>query len=208
MNPRRILLRKWKVDAIHKGATQLRVPIKDRFLDVNAVPQDCMNGFSRLEDGYAVWDLQDRVDSSYEYKVRCPYPVGSRLWVPETWQHEDMCCDDHRCGQPSHIYYKATEVAPETFARWRPASQMPEWASRILIEVTDVRCQQVQGISTLDMLAELGWSQSEGTCTQEFDTEGRVWRSSWDSTHSKPEEKWAANPWAWPLTFETLEGLA
>jgi hypothetical protein len=80
-----------------------------------------------------------------KYLGKCPYGVpGDRLWVLEDWQHDDTCCDDHKCGQPSHIYYRATEVAPECI-RWRSALSMPRWASRIDLEIIAIGVQSNVG---------------------------------------------------------------
>jgi len=92
----------------------------------------------------------------------CPYGgPGDRLWVRETWQHEDGNCDDPKCGNRDHIYYRATDPAPETFASWRPSICMPRWASRIELEVTEVRVQRVQEISEKD-----AWQEGIGVYSQ------------------------------------------
>lgn len=210
MTPRRILLPGWKVKAIRKGATQLRVVIKDSFYDLNSIPQNCMNGFVGMEDGCAVWEVQQTVDSTHRFKIRCPYPVGSRLWVPETW-----ACPNDYDGQVlldgvSTLYKAGSPVEPRG---WRSPVTMPRERSRILIQVTDVRVQQVCDTSESD-------SEAEGMVLR-----GRYWDGClhpvkgvpraqpnaryafsdfWDSTHPKPEEKWAANPWVFVIEFKDL----
>lgn len=210
MNPRRILLPGWKRDAIRKGATQLRVVMKPQpRLERDMLPTepDSVGMVLVVDKGPGVSHHCGSLSFIRDY---CPFQVGLKLWVPETWQHEDTCCDDHRCGQPTHIYYKATEVAPETFARWRPASQMSEWASRILIQVTEpARVQQLQEISEQDCGTEKpGWPNESWQYGKLIERTYRPrFACVWDSTHPNPEEKWAANPWVWPVTFEVLEGL-
>jgi hypothetical protein len=123
----------------------------------------------------------------------CPYgQPGDRLRVRETWQHEDMCCDDHRCGQPSHIYYKATEVAPETFASWRLPQHMPKWACRLWLEITDVRVQRLQEITYDDALVD--------SCT-----DVTFFRVEWNTYYAKRGYSWADNPWVWALTFKVVK---
>ena len=100
---------------------------------------------------------------------RCPYGVpGDRLWVKETWApHADEeetfrnVEAAHRgvggISEPGHVrpalFYRADGGDPYV-ARWRPSIHMPRWASRLTLEVTEVRVQRLQEISDLDVLAE------------------------------------------------------
>ena len=135
----------------------------------------------------------------------CPYGVpGDRLWVKEAWQHEDMCCDDHKCGQPSHIYHKATEVAPETFASWRSPIFMPRWASRITVEIVGVRVERVQEISRDDAIAE-GIEQTTGDHEYDNRTSVENFALLWNSLNAKRGFSWESNPWVWVIEFRISE---
>ncbi len=60
--------------------------------------------------------------------IPCPYgKPGERLWVRETWQ--------------SHVIYAADHPWSEHVSRWRNALFMPRRASRITLEITDVRAR-------------------------------------------------------------------
>lgn len=69
----------------------------------------------------------------------CPFGApGDQLWVRETFA---IGPKDHGWG---HVIYKATFGAAmkpvcEGFTPWKPSTQMPRWASRITLEVVDVR---------------------------------------------------------------------
>lgn len=113
-----------------------------------------------------------------EIRNNCPYGVpGQRLWVRETFTIEsNRWADDpysppHKDGRPTRRYeddkwyqphYKATDVEPELWyddrdspgCRWKPSIHMPRWASRILLEITDVRVERLQGISEDQARAE------------------------------------------------------
>lgn len=106
---------------------------------------------------------------SKDHRLPCPYGVvGDRLWVRETWAAWTWgdCftgeCDEITCA-PSEMQerYGASRENVEYFAdgiaapdRWRPSIHMPRWASRITLEITDVRVQRVQDISEEDARAE------------------------------------------------------
>ena len=161
-------------------------------------------GCWHVPDG-AVWENEDGQHYDCKPAARCPYPVGTRLWVRETWAT--------RSDLGKHVEYRAShqEPAERPFAhiydektRWRSPMFMPRWASRITLEVTDVRVQRVQEISAADAVAE-------GVMATEFWTPDLVrpcraaFRKLWDSLNAKRGFGWDSNPWVWAYTFKVLE---
>lgn len=143
----------------------------------------------------------------------CPFgAVGDRIWVRETWARYNI-------DQNSHdIAYRATTPAdwPEE-GRWRPSIHMPRWASRILLEITDVRVERLNAISEEDAEAEgidmeaLYDSQDCYDCIADHNMTGRptvtgVFKYLWESIYG--EESWKANPWVWVIEFKRVEGGA
>ncbi len=144
---------------------------------------------------------------------RSPYGRrGDRLWVRETWQYADWTedgypfigyradgtrklCENHGAEwaeRLSDTWSKLSE--PENFKidnraadrKWRPAIFLPRWASRLTLEVTEVRAERLQDISEDDARAEgvesyvmqEGWScmrkdGSSYSCFVEPDAEDR-----------------------------------
>jgi hypothetical protein len=151
-------------------------------------------------------------ERAYDGVMPCPYgQPGDRLWVRETWAHDCSHCDDPRCGNPDHVWYAASEAHPEQFAgsaSWRPSSRMPRWASRITLEITEVRAQRVQEISEDDANAEgCGFG-----CTVKSERFGRymsagqyAFASLWDSINANRGLGWESNPWVWVIGFRKLE---
>jgi hypothetical protein len=87
----------------------------------------------------------------------CPYgQPGDRLWVRETFEKIE--------GQTQpwiETDYRATYIHGDRLGdslgikkRWTPAIHMPRAASRITLEITDVRVQRLQEISEADAIAE------------------------------------------------------
>lgn len=150
-----------------------------------------------------------------------PYAPGDRLYVREA--HAIVGNVD-----PGWVLYRAngyeSECArhgfdappPESEVRWRPSIHMPRWASRMWLEVTDVRVQRVQEISEDDSNAEgllhfhtFGHENS----AYAVEPEGEVFTSAkhcfaalWNSLHTKPGETWTDNPWIVALTFDVRKG--
>lgn len=154
--------------------------------------------------------------------THCPYgKPGDRLWgreahavVPATAyaaSHDDGVPLPHRVSPDGHMWavYRQgwTRCAP---GRWRPSIHMPRWASRILLEVTDVRVERVQDLSEQD-------AQAEGVVPADepldVDDAGIVtWAPShreafahlWDSINAKRGYGWASNPWVWVVGFKRV----
>lgn len=89
--------------------------------------------------------------------------------------------------------------------RWRPSIHMPRWASRITLELTDVRVERLQDISESDAVAE-GIERSArtgkyipGAC----DYAAWAYRELWDQINGAGA--WETNPWVWVLCFRRLE---
>lgn len=103
--------------------------------------------------------------------------------------------------------------------RWRSAMFMPRWASRILIEITDVRIERVQNISEEDAIAEGSYlvrcqcpqmqskprSIIEATFRQTYcHIHGNEYSHLWNLINGK-KHPWESNPWVWVLQFKRVE---
>ncbi|NPD63621.1 morphogenetic protein [Klebsiella aerogenes] len=132
---------------------------------------------------------------------------GDRIWVRETWARYNIDQDSH------DMAYRATppEDWPEE-GKWRPSIHMPRWASRILLEITDVRVERLNAISQEDAQAEgmelTGWRptysdpDSGGEVWTPYDKFARLWESIYG------EGSWKVNPWVWVIEFKRVEGGA
>lgn len=94
------------------------------------------------------------------------------------------------------------------FKMWKSSIHMPRWASRITLEITDVRVERLQEISEADAIAE-GiepgsardfWKLYGRGANGDMDRSPRVaYRSLWESIHGVGS--WDANPWVWVVEF-------
>ncbi len=168
--------------------------------------------------------------------VKCPFGrIGDKTWVRETWQtHCDM---DHI--SPRDLPEGCDIQYPATYDGWvskrRPSIHMPRWASRILLEITDIRIERLQQISEEDAKAEgvealdferyapdFDWSVCPlcgGTCLYTgYSADGGA-RPDCDclkcDTHKKRfrnlweylngEGSWEDSPWVWAISFLRIE---
>ena len=142
------------------------------------------------ESGRLEWFNGDEVVCG----MRCPYgQPGDRLWVRETWAVPHRY--DHLgpsnipvLGVPTH--YAATEYRGGLL--WRPSIHMCRWASRITLEVTDVRVERLQDISTVDCWAEGIAASPDVDPVHEY-------RDLWESINGPGS--WDVNPWVWVVEF-------
>lgn len=102
--------------------------------------------------------------------------------------------------------------APDPFALWtkRPSIHMPRWASRITLEITNVRVERIQDISEEDAIAEGVLQSGDGAyCgSQGFighNTACSAFLEIWDSKNAKRGFNWDSNPWVWVAEFKRIK---
>ena len=158
-----------------------------------------------------------------------PYVVRDRLWARENFYLTDqgdfeipVFATDQKVSD-KHIKYVRSIASQYNFSDdWlrghillRPSIHMPRWASRITLNVIDVRFQRVQDISETDAVAEgiqrdnetmSYWGASGagvGGATRRFNSARGAFRDLWDKINAKRGFGWDANPWVVAVTFKS-----
>jgi len=93
--------------------------------------------------------------------------------------------------------YKATmsDFEDSLINSWYPSIHMPRWASRITLEILNVRIERLQEMSEYDAI-------KEGFAPQGHSLALAYFIELWDSLYTKkPEYQWQANPWVWVIEF-------
>jgi hypothetical protein len=143
----------------------------------------------------------------------CPYgQIGDRLWVKETFLLVGGGSGDIFDEQNARVVYRATNDGPDAWVSpvWRPSIFMPRWASRILLEVTNVRVERVQSISEADVRAEGIQVVGYGDYPDQFSGK-HLYQDLWDKLNGEREGgiyAWAKNPFCWCVTFRRLDDSA
>lgn len=160
----------------------------------------------------------------------CTYgQPGDRLWVRETFGCTIWDGPGIKNGRkPQHgdpILYRADPASAAQWGAglpsqggflWRPSIFMPRWASRITLEVTEVRVERVQEISPEDVLAEGIKRGTDGSWLGPLDGfpdfpyahAHEAFSALWDSINAKRDGgkfAWEANPYVWRLSFRRVK---
>jgi hypothetical protein len=199
MKERPILFRAEMVRAILEGPkTQTRRVVKPQPLSVVSA-----DGHAPLKEVISQVPMWPMTGPGRDRCCPCPYGVpGDRLWVREGFAYTPK-------GTP---FYRADfdhDKNLSVVGGWKPSIHMPRWASRITLEITDVRVQRVQEIGEEDAKAEGVLRLGATSPDLVSGNEGHEYRISfvelWDSINATRGFSWENNPWVWALTFRRVE---
>lgn len=145
----------------------------------------------------------------YNPRLRdAPYQPGDQLWVRETWAVDFSLDKVSHLEEETFVYYRADEASWENVwgvdgggcrGKWRPSIFMPRWASRLWLEVVNIRPEPLQDISEQDAIAE--GLEDAGLGDRTFRGSDLVWHDAgycyaalWDTINAKPKRA-KTNPW-------------
>ncbi len=142
--------------------------------------------------------------------VRAPYgQPRDQLWVRETIELRTIPGNSFPspvyAADGAHVMDGENKASNHEFMRRRvhPSIHMPRWASRILLEITDVRVERLQDISYADAQAE-GWNPLADDGRNPNPLDPRAWyRHLWESINGPGS--WDANPWVWAIGLRVLK---
>lgn len=114
--------------------------------------------------------------------IKSPYGhIGDRLWVREKWNNS---------GSP--FSFDASRELPST--------NMPRAASRILLEIVNVRIERLKDISRGDCMAEGCPFRNIKSETDPVQWFSERWKSICGAG------SWDQNPWVWVYEFKKVKG--
>lgn len=162
--------------------------------------------------------------------VREAFAVESSYNVDDVRRYQPP----HKDGRPTRYaedgetawweqcHYRATDPQPELCCEhescdgsepcsrvWKMPLFMPRWASRITLELTEVRVERVQEITREDALAEGVHEMFKGENfplrEQRMALEQHAYAEAWDALNAKRGFGWDKNPWVWVLPFRRVQ---
>lgn len=167
---------------------------------------------------------------------KMPYgKPGDRLWVRETWgilnsqwspvnenPHADVI-GKMTCGQFAsyavkgfgcHIVYRADHATGNDgpgVIKWNPSIFLPRWASRITLEIADVRVERLRDITEDDAAVEgVGKQFRMSVKVGKVGLDERIpssfrggFANTWDEINGS-KYHWSTNPFVWAITFRRI----
>lgn len=154
-------------------------------------------------------------------EIKSPFGMpGDLLWVRETLSKKKWP-DYHYVVYPQVTAGTGDEDFNYRGSDYRglvPSIHMPRWASRILLEITDIRVERVQDISEGDAIAEgvrgLEKTLAGGSDGIEPDSGYEFamsinprfcFENLWQSIYG---DSWKRNDWVWVVEFKRIDDLA
>lgn len=184
------------------------------------------NDYPRLPKHPTDWDLVGSVgvarDAGFPMTYRSPWGgAGDRIWVRETWYCDDFTSERRVTSEPTKaqaaewresLYFRA-DGEPDFEGGdgpvpWKPSIHMPRWASRLTLEIVDVRLEQLQSITDADALAE-GISRDTvidlaAAIGREPGAARRGFQALWDGIYGGTSSVWEKNCWVWAVSFKVV----
>lgn len=143
----------------------------------------------------------------------CPYgQPGDRIWVRETYRVHGKATDVATLVYRASVRNSWTEQTHRVpvdvcnkpvSEKWTPSIHMPRWASRILLEITDVRVERLHDMSEADAKAEGATPATYKITPPEAVYRvgfGDIWRSIYG------QDNWLSNPLVWVIEFKRIQG--
>lgn len=141
----------------------------------------------------------------------CPYgKVGDRLWGRESFCTAPVIEED----DAPYLYMADMDGLCLENIRWKPSIHMPREASRILLEITDIRVERLNDISALDICSEGIEPVKVSLCGRNKNIPEDTIQSMGDALLMEAFAKlwesingagsWNKNPWVWVIQFKKI----
>jgi len=133
--------------------------------------------------------------------IKCPYgDIGDHLWVRETFCKTEWEAFNYK-AEWDNIH---PELSKHT--KWKPSIFMPRIASRITLEIINIRAERLNEIMEEDAQAE--GVKSTAKLTPSGDDYIGLYASEhfetlWQSINGPGS--WDENPWVWVIEFKKIK---
>jgi hypothetical protein len=166
--------------------------------------------------------LKSLVDLDHVSALNLRYAVDDLLWVRESWRTESDYYNDlspsDLSGEEKILFDADSDWSNnKSIGRRRASIHMPHWASRITLEITDVRVQRVQDITEEDAQAEGARRESRTVipvngkplgATQPYSMPTSYrggFANLWDRINGASGFGWDVNPFVAAFLFRVLD---
>ena len=156
------------------------------------------------------------IHAKYDIYIKCPYEIGMKLWVRETWQFIPEGDKEFRVCYAADGTFQDCK-RPDgwnpflyNYERWRPSIFMPKAAARIFLTVKDIKIERLQDITEEDAWNEgvrisksIEWKDLiPGLRTM---NRNLLFVNLWNHINAKRGFLYELNPWVWKIEFEVAK---
>lgn len=173
------------------------------------------------------WSEENPYKKELSDAQKCPYgQVGDRLWIRENFKVSNIdegyqnqfviddfeapaCVVEYEDGSKRKIELEHSEYLQAVRANKKkksPSIHMPRWASRIILEITDIRIERLQDITEQDAIAE-GCDNSKSEAAINigwYEKSKRAFERLWDGINKERGFDWSTNPYVWVIEFRRI----
>lgn len=128
----------------------------------------------------------------------CKYKIGDRLWVREKFSIS------------GNGYFYSDESDGTVNVAWSSPIHMPREASRITLEIVNVRVERLHEIKAMDVISEGVQFERHAS----FERGGLTpcdeirayyaFSDGWNKLNAKRGFSWESNPWVWVIEFKKI----
>jgi hypothetical protein len=146
-----------------------------------------------------------------EERIKCPYQVGQKIFCKESFAEVEVGAGmGYNSGKQA--LYKAVD---DYDVNWKPAQHMKQEHSRLTLQIKEIRVERLADISEEDAVAEgveRGIANGEQCGYKDYFVKNLIladakdsFKTLWNATHKKSEEKFEASPFVWVVSFEVVK---
>jgi len=181
--------------------TQVRRPVEPQPIRASPTSRLC---WSHDNSGSSAIFGEDVAVANY-MAIRCPFGhPRDLLWAQETWAEIETK------NQPEkEAWYRADKDWDVPWLKWSHAKDMPRWACRLWLRITDVRVERIKECSFADWKADFAPSYIEEEKARAsfvgYEYQREFIERRWNTIHAPKGFGWDTNPWVWVVEFERTE---
>jgi hypothetical protein len=160
------------------------------------------------------WTIEKQDDELYLYEdiygdhhnviEKCPYgQIGDRLWVKESYTFANFGKVTIYKSDKKDQFGEDWKITASQTNSWKSPLFMPRSASRITLEITNIRVERLRDITQEDVAKEgiISVINDKVVCSNPNDT----FIEQWDKLNAKRGYSWDSNPFVWVIEFRRVE---
>lgn len=177
---RRLITDRHIISAVESGETTMEDPRSGAWVEINRFARYQPGEIVYVKEGWQTYAMFDKLTPG-RIAGKCLDAGYRDVWGPVQFS------DGNRINWDADLFYP--------LGRKRSPLHMPEWASRIRLQISEVGAERLQDISEADVCAE-GLAKIDGAFDIEFE-------ARWDAINRR-RAPWESNPFVFVYSFSRL----